>query len=508
MPAVTWDVAFYNGSTWESIKPDVRFPVVASWGIRGFSPVDRVATTGNLNVVLDNSQYNAAGSIGYYTPEHANAKAGWDFGGSLRVGLVYAGASHYKKFYITDVAPEMGIYRERVARVNAQDYIGKMGSQYAEGLQVITTATVDEGMGSAIALMPVQPLSTNISTGIDELPYIFHDIDGRRQSIMNALQRLAQTDLGYLFVSGGTSTADAEVLTYQNRHDRLLTDPSGTINNTMVAMQALRSEENIINSIAVVCQPVDLGTEDEICYTLQREQEVAPRHTVTLRCRFRDPTGGAQRVRIAPGDGATPVAGTDYKMSSVEGNNGSDLNASLTITIDWFADYADVSFFNTSYTQTGYINLFTLKGLLIRIYDTLEVVEESSAANLDKYGKRQLRFQLPYMDNPFTADDFAHHILNKWENPETIVDYIEIVASASSELLSLAMVLDIGSRLVIAEPMTGTNAEYNVNGVEWQIGEGGILRAKYFLEPTIASQYWYLGTTGLSEIGQTTYLGF
>lgn len=74
---------------WTNVNEDVlmRVPIHGSRGIRGMSISDRVAMTGMLTFALSNVA-NTAGLEGYYTPGHANARAGFARGIGVRASIV------------------------------------------------------------------------------------------------------------------------------------------------------------------------------------------------------------------------------------------------------------------------------------------------------------------------------------------------------------------------------------------------------------------------------------
>jgi hypothetical protein len=250
-----------------------------------------------------------------------------------------------------------------------------------------------------------------------------------------------------------------------------------------------------------------VGSSDETLYTLQREQTLGVGEELTFIARYVDPDSKSQTVRLVPGTEVTQVADTHYKMSSVASNGGNDLNASLEITLTWYGDNASVTLHNTG-ASIGYVNKFILQGHIIRLYDRVDVTATAPAANLNLYGEQELRFNLPYQDNPNTAEDFAGYLKNLWAYPLTQVDSIDFVAN-TDELKDAMINCGIGMKIAIKETVTGIDDSYFINGVEWRIEPGSIYRCKYYCERAAASgSFWLLGTVGSSELGQTTILGF
>ena len=93
-----YDVEAYLGSAWTSILTDVRTapPSVLSRGLSGCELADRVADVGTLDFALDNSAGNSGGKLGYYSPDHANLRAGFGIGMKTRLKVVYGDKTYYK----------------------------------------------------------------------------------------------------------------------------------------------------------------------------------------------------------------------------------------------------------------------------------------------------------------------------------------------------------------------------------------------------------------------------
>lgn len=503
-------IEMYFTSSWVDVTADVRISagIVAKWGMRNQDPISaRLAEAGLLTFTLDNAITNSGGLVGYYSPDNANVRAGFSIGTPVRLKLT-GGGTFYKKFYINSITPAWGSTRERSVAVQCTDYIGKMQGQFANGLTVQTTKRIDEALTTLIATMPIAPSSTSYATAPDSIAYMFQDIDSRKTTVYNAAQRLLQTDLGYLFCEGdGTN---GETLTYQSRHTRLTSTLEYTFQDEIQDIKLLHADNMVYNSVSVVAYPLNVGSSPEVLWVLQKELSLNAGASTTIRVRYRDPSSEASKVTLEPSSGVTPVADTDYKMSSAAGGSGNDLNASLGVSVTWYADNAVITYTNNHASATGYINTGQLRGNIIRKYDPTESNRIDIAANLERYGTRELRFALPYLDNPNTADDFADYFFSLYSAPVTRIDEVLISANFSSTAWNAVCTgLRIGDRVAVTEPVLGVTAqEYDLCGIEITIAAGNILSARYFLKASGEGEFWFLGTSGLSELGETTLLGF
>ena len=70
----------YLNGAWVDLTPDVRQdhpPRVTGMGIIGNTLKDRTGDAGRFTFTLDNSIGNSGGVNGYYTPQGANTRTGW-----------------------------------------------------------------------------------------------------------------------------------------------------------------------------------------------------------------------------------------------------------------------------------------------------------------------------------------------------------------------------------------------------------------------------------------------
>ena len=530
----------WSAASWTDLTPDVRASadVVAFWGQRNCNPTDRIAQPGTLQFVLDNTFGLGGYGLGYYSPDSANKHVQFGLGIPIRVSISRDNwaTAVYNIYYITDIQPVAGRYRERSVAITATDYIGWLVNQYTSAITVQTGKKTDALLPVLINLCSSLPLHTSYSAGLDTLAYAFHDVTDKT-SILNAAQRLIQSDLGYLYRE--VDTTDGETLKYQTRDDRLTAALFTSFDDSMRDLTIQHSEQNIFNYVKVKTHPVSVGTVAEVMFTLQREQQLNPGQILAITANYRDPAAGGQQIRLDPGTEVAPVpdigAGGDYRMSSTPGGTGHDLNGDLDITgtpIAWHADNAVVTLHNTG-ASIGYINKFQLRGQIIRLYDAVESISKTSDGSLAAYGEHDLSFDMPYQDNPYTGKSFADYLLTKWGLPATNVESVSFCANSNVQNsgplfdVSGAPILDvagdpiiagmlledvmidarIGDAIGVKETVTGVDATFWITGIEWTIKAGSTFYCRLFTERAVGGTCWSLGETGFSELGVTTVLG-
>lgn len=522
---LNWDLEMDFGAGFVSVKADVRQKQISAfWGNRTSGPTDRIAETGTFQITLDNSTHNTGALLGYYSPGNSNARAGFGLGTEMRLKLVDTAGTSYKKYYVSDIAPVTGALRSRAVQIGGIDYIGQMSVQYSDGLAVQTNKTVDQALADVVALMPNPPDATSYAAGLDNMKYIFHDI-GKEVTNYNAVQRLLQNDLGYVFCKcDGTA---GETLTYETRHTRLTTVSAATLDNAQTELTLNYAVDQIFNNISVVVYPVAIGTVTETIYTLQTEQDIErspfDNNYQTFDAYYRDPDGQGIGIALNPGtqfpdSSGTPVPNVDYAMHSIgDSAPKNDLTSLLGISIVWYGSFARVTLTNNA-TVGGYVNasdtndttsaVFRLRGRTLRLYDPVSITSVDTAANLRKYGNRPLKLIMPYLSDFNVAQDFATHLRDKWKQEYPNIDYIEFVANADAERMTNACMRDIGDKITISETVSGLSVLMNIAGVEKVIEPGGLMRVRWYLERFTGGGFWVLGVVGASELGDYTYLGY
>jgi len=247
------------------------------------------------------------------------------------------------------------------------------------------------------------------------------------------------------------------------------------------------NETQILNDITVPYFPGSVGTTDEIMFTMPQELQISAGATKTFEAYYTEPgvssVGSYTSVVLNPGTGVTPVANTDYKASKVSGSLSGDANASLTITVTWYANYAKVELTNASASFDIFVMPFNLRGRIIRLYNSMTARVQDSVANYQKYGVRPLSYPMYYQSNINFANDMANHWFGMWHLPVAVPQFVEFIANWDTTLMAAAVSLDIGSRFTVVETVTGITADFCIMGIDLSIKDGSLLTVRYYTEP-------------------------
>lgn len=458
----THAIQVYIGTAWVDVTEDkLNIPAVEiTRGIPGTEPGDRVADVGTMDWGMDNSIGNLGTALGYYSPDHANAMVGYDIGTKVRFAITYDGTAYYK-FYgkIASLIPAFGQYRERIVSCQAVDYMNEFLVHNMSLVSVQSDKKGNELLGTIVANLPTAPLETSYATGPDIFPYALHDIQDENTSGMTAVQNVDNSGLSYTFVKGDLT--GGETLVWQTRHTRALSASVATFTDTMTGLTISRNTQKIYGTVKGKGYPAQVGTSDEVLWTSRREIVLGAGASQTFDIPYTDPSGAGARVALSPGTGVTPVVTTDYKMSSTSGS-GTDLNASLTYTVNtWGGNTANVTITNAS-AVTGYIWFMQLRGRIIRLNDPITVTKTDTTSK-ETYGDKTLTHNMPYQASVNVVDAFAADLLAKKKDPHSDIESMEFVANSSAALMAAAMAIDIGSRITVNETVTGLATDFFVN---------------------------------------------
>lgn len=498
-------VQFKLAGVWTDVSADVLSTPYITWesGMSSDEPTSYVADAGRIEFWMNNSTRNSGGVLGYYSPGHASCRSGFELGLEVRIKTTYSAADRYQIHgRISEIEPIPGRYGERRTRVVATDYIDEMLQRYVDGLTIQTAKRSDELFDTLIDTMDFTPLATSYDTGPETFGNAFHDIEGERMVVGTVAQKIAQSDLSRIWVIGDAT--GGETLCLINRQDDIGKSSQLTLNETMTDLDMERTRENIANKIVVSFRALNEGTTNEVLYSLPDEVSINPTRDYTFTALYRDPDGGDRingKTMVDP-----LVADTDYKFSSVSGS-GNNMNADLDIAINFFSDKAEITLTNNHASNTGYLWLFQLRGLAIRLRDAIEV-NATDAASIAAYGEKRLEFRTPYQNNFNVTQNIADYLKTKWSNPRYKIKSVTFLGNTSSTLMSAAVNRDLGDKVTITETATGINTTKIIIGRRVSVSGGGIWRVRYIFKDDDGGAFWLLGTSGASELGETTILGF
>ena len=488
---------------WDDVIAESK--VKASYGIKGFLPTQRVGTSGKMTFQLNNGENNSQSKLGLYSPGHANAQLGFEIGMPVRLKFEYNEIRYYK-FYgtIREPKPLPGQYRKRVTSVTAVDFMTDMSEHKLDLLEVSVNSTSNQLVSAIIGNMTRQPNSSDIEVGQSIFAFAADGLKDEKTTALAGLQRTVLSEFGYAYTIG--DSAGGGKFRYEDRHERVTnTTIEATLTEDEIAtLDPVRTDKNLFNRVEAKTFPRDVGSSNEILYSVPNPVSIGPGNTETIIARYRDPN--QESARISGTTMVTPVKDTDYKFGSSEGGGSNDMNDDLGVDVTFGANSAKIVLTNNA-VSSGFLNLMQLRGLAIRLFDSATALALDSTSKL-AYGDRPLNMSLLYQDSALEGQDFADVTLSLWKDPRNLVKSVGFWANQDATRLVDALEIEPGDRVSLSESLSAIDDEFFVNGVEFVIHPAKTIFCKWFPAPASDASFWLLGEVGFSEIGETTTLGF
>lgn len=546
---------FRLGSAWVNLNSYRLQPagISASMGLRSSRPIDRVASTGQLLIVLHNID-------NIFTPGHVNCMDGFESGMRFRLTLTYEGRTR-TRFY--GIVPPDGIEigttkHMTVTRVKVLDYMEQFAVHQLNLPAYTTNKRLEEVIALILANMPIQPLSTSYATGKSTFASVFDTLKDKTRA-MQEVSKATLSELGYVYLK---QTVDSdEVLTVENRGQRSgkalarvnvkktetaskriteagdvrITEAGDTrvVQSTFDLVDAIfnnnfrsiviKHAESYYNQIDTKAYPRRIDTSDVTLFSLERPLEIGANQTVTMKGRFRDPNQEAQTVAAL--STVTPVAGTDYIFNAAEDESGANLTANLSVTAVYGANGVDYTLRNTG-AITGYVTQLLARGKGVYIYRPVEKTEED-AVLVSNDGARTLNLDMLYQDDTLQTADIGSALLEKYKQKYTTIQSVTFIANRDDNsikqvgigvedltyqdyLLNAFLDLNIGDKIKIIAPSVGIEQDCFIQSIDFTITSGDIVTYSYGLQDSMYETYdvWILGDATYGVLDTTTILGY
>jgi len=521
-----------DGSTWTAVTDVVQGSISGRWGIPGSGVLERVAPTDWFGLALRNDAGNSGGLAGYYTPGHANVRAGWGVGLRVRLGFGYDGFTKYFHGRIPagGIQVDPNTYGKQQVQVRVHGWMEQLAIHELDLLAYVTDVTLDEVAGLIVTNMDIAPLATEYATGRKTFPAGFDTLRAG-DTAMQELAKAVFSEWGYAYVkrdlvSGETFVVESALTRSEKREpddlplatsasgfllkedggyllkedgDRIVLNQAETA--SFVGDMTLESPESshaedLINYAQATVYPREVQTNVTL-FTLQKRILLAPGETVDgIRGRYRDPTGGNAAV-----SGKNMATVSD--MNSLESGGGTDLSAFLTVTPSYGTDEVAWTIQNTHISQAGWVYL-EAKGDAVFIYDAVDRVEFDQAS-IDAHGRREAQIPLKYHDDPLQGQAFAEYVVQKNATPRMRFLSAQLLANYSAKHMMAFLFLDVSSRVYLEQALSGMANDFYIQGVEFEVKPGPLLYYRWFLREADDDEYWELGVSALDE---STALGF
>jgi hypothetical protein len=499
-----------TGVGWFSVTSDVVSNIKVEWGIHGGTPKDRVASPGTMTFDLDNSSNNAGGVRGYYSPGHPEAlfvalgEGGWGLGMPVRLILGHLLYGEKIKWVgsIESIRPAPGA-RRPVTTVTCVDWMEEAARAKLSGLAVQTDVQSDILFTTLVAASEVQPPGgTRVGTGSDVYPFALDNTKDESTRLVAELQKLAQSEFGYVFVTAGT-------LVFEGRRAR---SGSGKVrvefdeDTNITALGVTHERDDVLNRVQVSVHPRRRdAAATTVLFNLASAARIERVTSMTVKASYRDPNNQAERVGGM--DMVTPVATTDYLFNTLADGTGADITSQLSLVVTFGGNSAVVAVTNNG-PEDGYLTLLQLRGRGLYDFEPV-MVDSSDALSMETYGENAFGYDMPHQSSVANAADLSNFILALNKDPATRVTSVSFIANWDLEMVERAFNVEISDRVSVTSPTVGLdNQPYYINGVRMDVHLTGLTKVTWDLAPVDTTQFWTLEVTGKTELDLTTVLGY
>lgn len=486
------------GAGWTDVTDDVELNtgLAIRRGIQSGAPGNLVASIGTVQFVLDNSERNSAGLLGYYSLYHANKRSGWAMGIGCRIRFQDPTTSqYYTRFVgrIDVINPVPGVDGVRSVAVTATDWIDEASRwKLTPDIGEQVNQRGDQILTAILAQMPSQPTNTDFEMSVESYPFAL-DTSVIGQTALAEFVKLAASEFGLIYVQ-----ADG-TLRYEGRHTRLLhTTDDWTIADTALQDVTLPStRDEIINTVRVtihpkILNPIISDPPTLLVYDQANTIAIAAGETKFLLGSYRDPVTGDAigATEIQP-----QVAGTDYLGNELQDGTGTDATADLDIALIAGASGASFNITN-NHGSTVYLTRNRLRGRGVLDHGTQQF-EATDGPSIDDTGEHAVDFDMPYQDDDDVGQGAADYLLAKYSPTYPQARMMRLLADTTAQMQQV-LTRDISDRLAISETVTGLNSSFFINGEQLTYRPDGHLEVTYTLAPAAdprSGLYWILGTS-------------
>lgn len=504
---------FAKSLVWTDVTDDVTADSVeAEWGIAGSGPLDRLCGVGMMQFALLNHSGNSAGLTGYYSPDHANARAGFQFGNMVRLSVIDpADSSTYRRFVgrLVRIEPVPGESREQITECLAVDYMDELTRARVPTLPLVDDEPSVTLIGRIIDNLAVTPHRVSAaSDGVETFSYgLDADAQRDRPKAAAVINDLIRSELGWLYMRGDAQSGGVLAIdTHQTR--AIDVTPDWTFSNTMRELEVSRDRADVLTRVELTLTP---RAEDALAVTLFSLGAPVLFNYGTSRtiiCPFTDPDNPGAQVGGVD-DGTLTLAYTFHANQAGTGTEYSafiQLRQSIKGANQWEVELV----YGGQYVVADlWLTSLTVTGKPIKSYEPVVFRAEAGAALMSRAGENILEFDQPYQTDLTRGSDAANYLQAGWGQERTVARSLmtRVGAGSPAALITAALKADVGDLVAITETMTGLASEhYFVNGISTRIGRG-VVETELRLAPR-ELQSWVLGVSGFSELGETTVLGF
>ena len=501
MAQVTSTVAVYVyiSGAWTQLN-DVA-PIIFSWGISGNAPLDRLADTGELQLILDNT-------AGLYTPGGDTVLTGWKNGLPVKVVITYDGETYVRfRGYIADIEVKQS-NKDKKAYVTVLDWMDYAARHTLDNFPVAHDVRASDVLQTVLDDMPKQPQAIQLDEGAELFETAF-DAGGDKTRSYNEFAKVVFSELGYLYLmkdkdngeklrfesavsrlgwravdnvplsntaSGFALNENSDFELNENGDFVLLNQTAAfDFGDSVITNFEAPHGDHIINQAFAKTEPRDYDAA-VVLFTQHKEIIIASGQTKKIRGTYANPNGGAP---VEGQDMIDPVITTDYTMFTQTAGGGSNISSDLQITTKYGAKKFVHTITNNNAAR-GYINFFQCRGTGIYKPNPTEYVAEDldSIADNDYH---TITLNQAYKQDLDAGAVFADMAVADFSQPKIVLNSITFSANRSDERMMAALNTDVGHLRHIVISELNIDSNYYIQGIKF-VMNGGLTTVEWIVQ--------------------------
>lgn len=422
--------------------------------------------------------------------------------GTITARLGYI--KHWGKLRSAD--PNPGAYRTHLVQVTSYDRIRDLAETKVRAVAVAVNKSESELLTLMLDSLPssAQPLRRDFATGADTYPYSFNEL-GTGTVALTVCKHIAVSSFGTIYMKGDGT------LVLQSRDTRSTGASAFHFNNTMHGLTTAANVEELVNNVRTVINPrtIDAAATTVIASTTGTPLSVGAGDTLTVYLQYRDPSDTQTLIGGTAVVNAT--ATTDYLGNASADGTGADKTSALTITTTAYASTAKLTIVNADAATVYLVDADGDAFLQLRGKGIYQRSPQSFEATSDQpYGDKMLTIDLKYQSDTGNAQSYALTVEEQYNDQASAqLESITFMANDSDDLLQQALQREPGDVISVTETTVGAaEISMTIQSVTLDVSAGPWITCTYGLAPSAIFAMWILGTTGRSELGETTILGW
>ncbi len=425
--------------------------------------------------------------------------------------------NRYYKFVGTldSIRPAASIVGERTTRCTAVDWMNHAARQKVTGLTVQTGKRSDELFTLLVNSLPTPPAAVEVQTGQDTYAYALDNTRDEANVVLTELQRLAMSELGYIYVKGDTVQGGTLVFESRKRRATATANLDTFVDVAdIIDVDAPQTLETVLNKVQVITHPrrIDAAA-TTVLFKLANAVPIGPGSSIMILGAYRDPL--QESARVGGTDMQTPVAGTDFAANTAADGSGTAIL--LSVVAEFGGNGVRFTVTNNS-GLSGFITLLQCRGRGIYDYQNA-ILEATDTDSTVRYGENVATVDMTYQSDPAVGSEACLYLVNLYRDPTTHVNSVQLFApNTDVALIERILRREISDRIGIVEQMTGLKTStdgsatatvgFFINAIDLVIGERDHISASWLLAPADRTAYWLLEIPGRSELDVSTVLGF